>query len=171
MAASSIEPTALAVLTTTPAALRLLVDGVPKDVVTAALDDGWSVGDVVAHLVDTEGGVIVARLKRILGEDRPFIRSIDPPARLAAAGYERRSIESLLAELEEQRVANVRWLESLTEAQLERMGEHDTAGEIRGLDIVHQWAYHDLMHLGQVGSMLQAALLERMGNTRRFYDV
>jgi hypothetical protein len=50
-----------------------------------------------------------------------------------------------------------------------RRGEHDTAGEISALDIVHQWAYHDLMHLKQIESMLQAGLIERMGNTQLFY--
>jgi hypothetical protein len=108
-------------------------------------------------------------MRRIVAEDRPFIRSIDPPARLLAGGYAARNIDSLLDELVKQRESGLAWLQSLTQGQLERIGEHDTAGEISPADIVHQWAYHDLMHLKQVASILQAVLIDRMGNTRRFY--
>jgi hypothetical protein len=58
----------------------------------------------------------------------------------------------------------------LTPTELRRIGEHDQAGQISIEEIIHQWAYHDLMHLKQIASMLQAPLVEGMGNTRRFYD-
>jgi hypothetical protein len=109
-ASDRIDAVALVVLARTPVVLRALIDDVPLAALTTALDEGWSVKDVFAHLVDTEGGVIVARLKRILGEERPFIQSIDPPARLAAGGYAGRSIESLLEELARQREADLGWL-------------------------------------------------------------
>ncbi len=65
----------------------------------------------------------------------------------------------------------MRWLLGLSPEQLARAGEHDQAGEITVAGIVHEWAYHDLMHAQQITRMLQAPLVESMGNTRRFYDV
>jgi hypothetical protein len=81
-----IHPAALAILRSTPATLRTLIVGVPDQTLLAPIDDGWSVRDVIAHLVDTNSGVIVARMRRIVAEDHPYIRSIDAPARLEAGG-------------------------------------------------------------------------------------
>src|SRR3954464_9725465 len=97
--AEPIHPAALAILRSTPATLRSLVAGVPDETLLAPVDDGWSVRDVVAHLVDTNSGVIVARMRRIIEEDHPFISSIDAPARLEAGGYASRTVDSLLDQL------------------------------------------------------------------------
>lgn len=166
-----IEPSAIAILRTTPAALRALFDHAPTDAVSEARDDGWSAKDALAHLLDVELGVIPARIHRIMDEERPFIRSIDASARLIEGGYRERSVASLLDELTAHREGNVGWLRTLTAGQLARAGDHDKAGEITASDIAHQWAYHDLMHLKQIASILQAGFVGRMGNTRKFYDV
>ncbi len=44
-------------------------------------------------------------------------------------------------------------------------------GEISVMDIAHQWAAHDVMHLRQIALMIQQHLAPKMGNTRSFYDV
>ena len=38
--------------------------------------EGWSLKDIVAHLVDVEDVAFVERISRMLGEDRPFIASL-----------------------------------------------------------------------------------------------
>jgi len=167
---NAIDPTALAILAATPDLVRTLLGGLAGDVLIVSRDDGWSVRDAFAHMVDVEVGVISVRVRRILEEGRPFIRSIDAPARLKEFGYDQRTVPPLLDELTERR-EHVAWLGTLDAAQVGRVGEHDEAGEITAGDVVHQWAYHDIMHLKQMGSMLQASLLDRMGNTPRFYDV
>ena len=168
---NGIDATALAVLASTPGVVRGLFDGVGEDVACEARDEGWSAKDALAHMLDVEVGVISVRIRRMLDEDRPFIRSIDAPARLIEGGYAARSVASLLEELTAARGRHVGWLRTLTAEQLARAGEHDEAGEITAGDVAHQWAYHDLMHLKQIASMLQAGFVERMGNTRKFYDV
>jgi hypothetical protein len=168
---AGIDASALAILEVVPSALLALMANVPDETATEPRDDGWSTRDALGHLVDVEVDVIPVRIRRIIDEVRPFIRSIDAPARLEAGGYRGRTVVSLLAELAERRAANVGWLRTLPPEQLARAGDHDEAGEITVGDIAHQWAYHDLMHLNQIASMLQAGLVERMGNTRKFYDV
>jgi hypothetical protein len=167
----TIDPIALSILESTPRVLRAFFASTPAAAGMLTVDDGWSPRDALAHLVDTESGVLAERVRRMIEEDRPFIRSIDAPARLDEGGYRDRSVGSLLDELYGLRERHVAWLRGLDEAALARPGDHDEAGEITASDVVHQWAYHDLMHLKQIASMLQECLVERMGNTRKFYDV
>jgi hypothetical protein len=166
-----IEPHALHILASTPAALRELL-ATPDD---AALDDpvdeGWSVRHVVAHILDVEDVIYADRIAGILGEDRPFIRSIDPLLRMRERGLLDRDVADLLDELAKRRPPALDSLRALRGQQLERAGDHDEAGPITVSDLVHQWAYHDLMHLKQAASILQAPLVARMGNTRKFYDL
>jgi len=168
---AAIDPLALAIIAGTPDMARRLFADLPADAVAEAGEGGWSPRTALAHLVDTHDGVIALRIRRIIDEDRPFIRSIDPEGRLAEGGFAGRTVASLLDELQRLRDRDVPWLRSLRAEQLARAGDHDEAGEITANDLVHQWAYHDLMHLQQIAAMLQARLARSMGNTRKFYDV
>lgn len=165
---SLIDERALAIIAATPAALRALLAGT-NDAPPAPPD--WGAREIIAHLVDAEGIAFVERIERIIGEERPYIRSIDPPARLADGGYLERPLTDLLDVLAEMRAAHIPWLRRLDDVALVRTGDHDHAGPISAADIVHQWAYHDLQHLRQLAEALQAPLVPRMGNTRLFYDV
>lgn len=166
-----IDVAALAIIRGTPRVLRSLLEGLPREVVERPNDEGWSLKDIVAHLHDVESGAMVERIRRMLTEERPFIRSIDPPARLVAGGYAARGLEELLTELTQQRAEHTEWLSRLTPVELGREGEHDEVGLIRVIDIAHQWAAHDMAHLRQMALMIQQYLAPRMGATRGFYDV
>jgi hypothetical protein len=143
----------------------------PRDVLEAPNPEGWSLKDIVAHVLDAEGIAFVERINRMLHEERPYIRSIDPPARLIEGGYAARDLDDLLNALDGQRAEHAAWLGSLSQVELARTGEHDTVGEIRVADIAHQWAAHDMAHLRQMALMLQTYFAPRMGATRGFYDV
>ena len=166
-----IDPAALTLIRSTPEVLRSLLMGLPDEVELEPNPEGWSLKDIVAHLVDAEDIAFVVRIERMLGEERPRIQSIDPPARLVAGGYAARSLAGLLGELARFRAEHASWIAGLSEEQLQRAGEHDSVGEIKVIDIAHQWAAHDMAHLRQIGHMLQSYLAPMMGNTRGFYDV
>jgi hypothetical protein len=167
----SIDHIALAVLARTPTVLRSLLSDLPSSALETPNDEGWSLKDILAHLVDVEDGVMVARITQMLESERPFIESIDPPARLVAGDDASRSPDDLLEDLSRQRATHVPWLASLTANQLARGGDHEEVGEIFVVDLAHQWAAHDLSHLRQIALMLQTRLAPLMGNTRAFYDV
>ena len=171
MTDARIDAAAIQVIGRTPGVLRALLVGLPGQVLEAPNAEGWSLKDIVAHLHDVEGIAFVERISRMRDEERPFITSIDPPARLVAGGYARQSLDELLDELHSQRQDHVAWLASLSPSDLLRTGEHDTVGEIRVVDIAHQWAAHDMAHLRQVALMLQQHFAPLMGATRGFYDV
>ncbi len=157
------------VLGATAERLRSLLGKLPDAYLNTPVDDGWAVRDALSHLLDTES-VIAGRIREIVDEDRPFIRSIDPRARLREGGYASRPVAAILDEFSATRTDGLRWLETLTATQLDRVGDHDEAGPISGRDIAHQWAYHDLMHLKQIESMLQSRLEPGMRNALRFYS-
>jgi hypothetical protein len=164
------DPTALALIGSTPATLRALLGSLPSEVVLAPNPEGWSLKDIVAHLHDAESIAFSERIQRMLDEERPFVHSIDPPARLIAGGYSQRGLSELLDDLDRRRAEHVQWLTSLTALQLQRVGEHDRVGEISVGEVAHQWAAHDMAHLRQIEFMLQTHLAPLMGNTRSFYD-
>jgi hypothetical protein len=168
---TTIDPSALAILASTPAALRALLAPMHDAALLAPVDDGWCVRDALAHILDVEEVIYIDRIARILAEDRPFIRSIDPLARMEERGLRAHPISVLLDELDARRPTDIAALAALTPSQLDRTGDHDEAGEITVNDLIHQWAYHDLMHTKQIASMLQSPLAARMGNTRKFYDL
>ena len=168
MSGRQIDPTVFAIVGGTPAMLRTLLAQLPPDARDAELDDGWSARHCLAHVLDTED-VIVGRMRRIVQEERPFIRSIDAAARLIEGGYLARTTESLLDEFALRRAEDIAWLRALPPEALDRVGDHDEAGEISVADIAHQWAYHDLMHLKQAESIIQLHLEQGMGRTRLFY--
>lgn len=166
-----IELNALSMLRATPATLAALLTSFDEEALSLATDKGWSVHHVVAHIFDVEQVIFDDRIQRILDEDRPFIRSIDPLARMDQRGLLTRHVIDLVAELAASRPARVEATAALTPAQLVRAGDHDEAGEITVSDLIHQWAYHDLMHLKQAAAILQGPLVASMGNTRKFYDI
>jgi uncharacterized damage-inducible protein DinB len=161
------EETALALLQATPVILRALLAALPETIVTADLDRGWSAKRVLAHFVDVEP-VFAERLRRMIEEDRPLIRSIDPLATLDAGDYLSRAVDALLDELDRSRRETCAWLRTLTAGQLQRPAEHDTCGEIIASNLLHYWPYHDTAHIRQIQRMLQGVLGHELGSAAEF---
>lgn len=166
-----LERNALSILRGTPATLTVLLPSFNEDTLSMPIDEGWSIHHVVAHIFDVEQVIFDDRIRRMLDEDRPFIRSIDPLARMNERGLLTHPIADLVTELVVTRPALVSAIAALTPSQLARSGDHDEAGELTVSDLIHQWAYHDLMHLKQAITILQHPLVASMGNTRKFYDL
>jgi uncharacterized damage-inducible protein DinB len=161
------EETALALLEATPVVLRALLAQLPDAIVTADLDRGWSPQRVLAHFVDVEP-VFAERLRRMIEEDRPLVRSIDPLATLDAGDYLSRPVNALLDELERSRRETGAWLRTLTGARLQRTAQHDTCGEFTASNLLHYWPYHDTAHIRQIQRMLQAVLAHEIGKAAEF---
>ena len=179
---------ALTVIGRTPVVLRGLVGGpegplkgtddldaaVLEAAPGAAEGRSWGPRQVAEHLLDVEDIAFMERVRRVVdagaGGQRPLIRSIDPPARLAAGGYAERTLEDLLDEFEQRRAADVAWLRSLPAGALASVGEHDRAGIFAARDLIHYWACHDLLHLRQIARALQDTLAPFAGNLVMFFE-
>lgn len=140
----------MAVLRSTPDALREAVDDTPASLLTVPEADGkWSVADVVHHLADSEIMWSV-RLRKALAEDRPPLPGFDQDRWAKALGYGKRdpgpSLEAFLAV----RRANTALIEALGEEALGRVGIHRERGEESVGHMMRLYAGHDLLHLRQI---------------------
>jgi hypothetical protein len=169
---------ALTIIGRTPAVLRGLVDALEPPVLEGGpaptVHRGWGPRQVAEHLLDVEEIAFMDRVRRLVGAgvsgERPYIRSIDPPARLVEGGYAARTLENLLVEFEQRRAGDVAWLRSLSAGALDSQGEHDRAGTFAARDLIHYWACHDLLHLGQIVRGLQDTLAPYAGNLTMFFE-
>ena len=169
---------ALTIIGRTPGVLRALVGDLDAAVLEAARGSteagSWGPRQVAEHLLDVEDIAFMDRVRRLVDSsvsgERPFIRSIDPPARLVVGGYAARTLEDLLDEFEQRRACDVAWLRSLPAGVLASEGEHDRAGIFAARDLIHYWACHDLLHLRQIARALQDTLAPFAGNLVRFFE-
>ncbi len=168
MSSPTLDTTAFEILEGTPAALRALIGRIPKEALERPIDDSWSAKHVVAHLLDAQGVAFTDRMRRIVAEDRPRIQPIDPSQRLEEQRYASWTFDQLLSEFERRRREDVAFLRALSPGDLQRVGEHQEAGEVSVSDLAHYCAVHDLMHLAQIAKMLQLQLADRVGNMRRY---
>jgi hypothetical protein len=161
---------ALSVIAQTPAVIRGFFNGLSEPTLSGSAAGEWGARQVLEHLIDVEGIAFRGRIGRILNEDRPFIRSIDPPARLQEGGYDERTLDELLTELETLRAESTAWLRGIDPADFDREGEHDEAGIITAGQLIHYWAVHDLVHLRQMLTALQGKLVPLAGNMHLFLE-
>ncbi|MCH7523004.1 MAG: hypothetical protein IH920_04440, partial [Chloroflexi bacterium] len=56
-----------------------------------------------------------------------------------------------------------------TPEQLPFSGSHPAVGELRIVDLLHEWIHHDRNHVKQVLSTMQASVWPHMGNAQRFW--
>jgi uncharacterized damage-inducible protein DinB len=147
-----------------------MVSGLDPSSVEAPVDGGWSARDVVHHILDVQEVAFMSRIRRIVEEERPFIRSIDPTARMAASPFASAPVEAIIAELERVRAVELGWVASLSDAQLAREGTHDEAGTVTAANILHYWPVHDLLHVRQLTKVIQAGLAPSIGNTSQFLE-
>ena len=109
----------------------------------------WSVLEVLGHLSDTEL-VYRYRLRLIVAEPGCRIVGYDQDALTRRLRYNEQDPALVMKEIEAMRGATLRWLESLTDSELNRAGEHDERGEETARHIVKMVAGHDLVHRQQI---------------------
>lgn len=138
----------------TPNKLAKLVRGVPRTRLTKRPAPGkWSVGEILAHLSDTElvGGY---RVRTILGAPGTPIQAYDQDKWAEAGGYARRDPRESLALFSTLREANLKLLKSLRPEQWKQSGMHAERGEESIEKIVRMFAGHDRNHIQQIERIL-----------------
>lgn len=108
----------------------------------------WSIAEVIAHLADVEL-VTAMRSRLILVDDRPVLTAFDQEGWVERLHRGTR-VEHLIEQLGEMLRRNVELLGSLTDDELERVGEHPIAGTITLGRLFERQADHQDRHLGQI---------------------
>ena len=147
----------LALLRAAPQRLVELSEGVPEARLHAAPEpDAWSARDVLAHLrscADVWGGCMA----RLLAEDRPTIRAINPRTWIRETDYLAQPYLPSLQAFSRQRAELLALLEPLDEAQWARTATVTGAGrpyETTVLSYAERLAVHERSHVRQVARLL-----------------
>jgi hypothetical protein len=158
-----------ALLRATAATIRAELGALPEEVASWRPGPGeWCVKEALGHLIEAERRGFAGRVEQILAEPAPRFTPWDQPAVARARRDHERPLTDLLAEFEPLRAASATLVAGLTEADLDRGGQHPTVGYLRIGDLLHEWVHHDRNHVRQMLAAVQAAVWPHMGNARRF---
>lgn len=166
-------PNAVAVLARTPHTLRVMLSGLsPAWIDATEGGDSWSPYTIVGHLLHGERTDWIPRARIILaqGDTRRFT----PYDRFAQFHESQgRSLVELLDELERLRAENVATLTgwSLSESQLELVGEHPEFGAVTLRQLLATWVAHDLGHVAQVARVMAKQYREAIGPWRAYLPI
>lgn len=104
------------------------------------------------------------------GESKTFV----PYDRFAQfEGSKGKPLLQLLAEFEELRAANLKWLQSLklTETDLDKKGMHPGLGQVTLRQLLSTWVIHDLTHIAQVTRVMAKQYKEEMGPWVEYFRI
>jgi hypothetical protein len=133
-----------------------LIKGVPASKLRKRpAPEKWSVGEILAHLADTE--IVTAwRIRQILGAPGTPIQAFDQDSWAAAGHYGKRDPRKSAEQFRVVREANLALLKSLAPEQWKHHGMHAERGEETIERIVRMMAGHDVNHVKQVERMVAA---------------
>jgi len=138
----------------TPKKLQRLIQGVPAARLRKRPAPGkWSVGEILAHLFETE--IVVGwRMRQILGAPGSPIQAFDQDSWAAAGHYEKRDPRKSAETFGALREANLTLLKSLAPEQWKHHGLHSERGVETIEHIVRMEAGHDINHTKQIEQIL-----------------
>ena len=146
----------MVVLRATPEALRQAIAGMSASALRQAEAPAkWSVAQVLQHLADSEL-VWGYRLRMVLAADRPPLTGYDQDRWAERFHYEETDAAAALELFTILRRANLRMLERMLPADLERVGVHAERGEESVAHMIRLDAGHDLLHLRQIERIRRA---------------
>jgi DinB superfamily len=164
---------AMAALTRTPAALKAMLSGLPRN--WTENNEGpetWSPYDVIGHLIHGERVDWISRARIILehGEARPF----DPFDRFAQFEESKgKKLEDLLDEfaaLRERNLATLRGMK-IGAGDFEKTGQHPALGRVTLKELLATWVAHDLDHIAQVARTMAKQYGSEVGPWQSYISI
>ena len=141
----------LGALRRTPARIAELTRGLSADQLTRRPEAGeWSVAETLSHLLLGERDLILPRFERMLREDHAVFPSSTPTRTGFAADPVPGDVPADLAAFRAVRVATLRLLEALGDAEWQRRATTPTRGTLTLEAYARYLAEHDTEHLRQL---------------------
>ncbi len=149
-----------AVLTGTPDRWLKLAETLPGELLTRQPAVGeWSAMQCLGHLLDIEP-IFVARTQAFLGGyDFPAFNPdtegtpLDPSQPLSQAA----------AEFARLRLRSLKLFNQITPDDFQRQVQHEELGPVRLIEMLNEWAAHDLMHTVQAERALMQPFIQESG--------
>jgi DinB superfamily len=111
--------------------------------------DGWTARQVVHHLADSEA-MAYTRLRRLVADETPVIQGYDEPVWARRLHYDERSIEPSIAVMRAVRASSLQLLESLTDREWTKKGNHPESGAYSVEEWLRIYASHPHDHADQI---------------------
>lgn len=136
--------------------LRTLIRDLPEEAIRCQGEgsERWSILDIICHLRDTEQDAL-HRVTRMTTEDRPDLPDFDPEAVERESDYQSQSLDDALDAFERFRLAQIEFLQGLTDEQWDSPADDDYFGEITVQTLIAHMAAHDCVHMAQISRRIQ----------------
>jgi hypothetical protein len=116
----------------------------------------WSVKEIMCHLRDMEREAYLARYRKMLSEDGPFLPNVDQDRMAAEKDYINQDAQDALDEFKWLRAETVKTLESAPPDLWSREGTHETDGPMTVEQlVVRQIKGNDINHLVQIKDIVK----------------
>lgn len=116
----------------------------------------WSIKEIMCHLRDMERESYLARYRRMLSEENPFLPNVDQDRIAYESDYINQDVRAALEEFKRLRTETIQTLESAPLASWDRAGVHETDGPLTIEQlVVRQIKRNDLNHLVQMKDIVR----------------
>jgi len=132
------------------------LDWTPPDWASAPAEHFSALG-TICHLRDIETVGYHVRLKRIVGEHRPDLASVDGFALSKERNYSAESIDRALAEFRAARRESLELVRKWSAADFDRTATFAEYGTLTARGLLHLLSSHDLQHLSGLRWLLTRA--------------
>ena len=145
----------LEILRGTPETLKASLAGLGKALLQWTPAPGkWSIHEIVCHMRDMEEHAYLARYRRILAEERPLLPDVDGEVYALERDYPSLPLGRAVADWRRLRRECLKILGRIRGEQWERVGTHETAGELTLRALLARHAVgNDQAHLGQIAAI------------------
>ena len=142
-----------AVLRSTPARLRAVIEGHPADLIARPPGPGkWSIREIIAHLADAEV-VFAYRVRIMIATPGAVIHAFDQNQWAVGMHYDRIDPVSAVDRFEVLRRGNLELVERLPDPEA-AYGLHEERGHESAALFIRLYAGHDRNHLAQIDAIL-----------------
>ncbi|MBI3651154.1 MAG: DinB family protein [Acidobacteria bacterium] len=116
----------------------------------------WSIQEIMCHLRDMERLAYLARYRKILAEENPYLENVDQNRLAYDNDYLNQDTSAALEEFKNLRTETVRALAAISVEDWSRAGVHETDGRLTIEQLVNrQINGNDLNHLNQMKDIVR----------------
>ena len=139
----------------TPETLKTLLRNYSSQEIVAshAVEEEWSVVEIICHLRDTEEASL-KRTRLMRDENHPKLTARDAAKLAIEQNYTSAPLDATLDAFLQFRATHLQELKDLTSEQWECAGEHIWAGQITIREQIAHLVAHDAIHLAQISRQL-----------------
>lgn len=120
-------------------------------------EGGWSIREILGHMVDTDREIWWPRIETMLRYDEPFLESVDQGKLIDEQGWNDQSVEHILAQFMQFRWSAALQMNGLTDQDIRRKGRHYELGEMTVANVLQILVAHDAHFLAKLNALLGEA--------------